>query len=61
MGERIMDKKTIKLALDYFAENDTIAYEDDGNIFVSRLNIDTHVQVSNAEIHYRAELQGETT
>ena len=54
-----MDKKTIKLALDYFAENDTIAYEDDGNVFVSRLNIDTHVQVSNAEIHYRAELQGE--
>tara|TARA_A100000171_G_scaffold49189_1_gene57780 strand:- start:705 stop:920 length:216 start_codon:yes stop_codon:yes gene_type:complete len=46
----------IKLALQWLKENDVPAYEDDGSIYVSA-GRDADVQISTAEIDYRAELQ----
>ena len=46
----------IKLALQWFKDNDVSAYEDDGSIYVSA-GRDADVQISTAEIDYRAELQ----
>lgn len=51
-----MDKNKIKLALQWFKDNDVSAYEDDGSIYiVAGRNAD--VQITTAEISYRAELQ----
>ena len=47
--------QTQNLALKWFKENDVIAYEMDGNIYVSTGEYD--VQISNADIKLRAELQ----
>jgi len=46
----------IKMALKWFKDNDVSAYEDDGSIYVST-GRDADVQISTAEIDYRAELQ----
>ena len=48
-------KKLLKLALQWFSENDIVAYEIDGNIYVSTGEYD--VQISDADIKLRAELQ----
>jgi hypothetical protein len=48
-------KQTKKLALQWFSDNDIIAYEIDGNIFVSTGEYD--VQIANADIELRAALQ----
>jgi len=50
-----MNKQTIKLALQWFSDNDIIAYEIDGNIFVSTGEYD--VQIADADIKFRAHLQ----
>ena len=52
-----MEKK-IKLALKWFEENDVSAYADDGSIYVVA-GRDADVQISAAEVDYRAELQEE--
>ena len=44
------------MALKWFKDNDVSAYEDDGSIYVST-GRDADVQISTAEIDYRAELQ----
>ena len=44
------------MALKWFKDNDVSAYEDDGSIYVSA-GMDADVQISTAEIDYRAELQ----
>lgn len=49
------DKQKKKLALRWFAENDIVAYEMYGNIFVSTGEYD--VQISDADIALRARLQ----
>ena len=51
-----MDKNKIKLALQWFKNNDIPANEDDGSIYVS-VNENIEVQISTAEVNYRAELQ----
>ena len=48
-------KKILKLALKWFSENDIVAYEMDGKIFVSTGEYD--VQISDLDIRLRAELQ----
>jgi len=48
-------KKLLKLALQWFAANDIIAYEMDGKIFVSTGEYD--VQISDLDIRLRAHLQ----
>lgn len=48
----------IKLALKWFEENDVSAYEDGESIYVVA-GRDADVQISAAEINYRAELQSE--
>jgi hypothetical protein len=48
-------KQTKKLALQWFKDNDIIAYEIDGNIFVSTGEYD--VQIAGADIKLRAALQ----
>jgi hypothetical protein len=46
----------IKLALQWFEDNDVSAYEDDGSIYVIA-GRDADVQITSSEINYRAELQ----
>lgn len=46
----------IKSALQWFKDNDVPAYEDDGSIYV-QAGRDADVQISKAEIFYRADLQ----
>lgn len=46
----------IKLAIKWFQDNDVPAYEDDGSIYV-QAGRDADVQISTAEVNYRAELQ----
>ena len=50
-----MNKQTLKLALQWFAENDIVAYEMGGKLFVSVDEFD--VQIANADIKLRARLQ----
>jgi len=50
-----MKKQTLKLALQWFKENDVIAYEIDGSIFVSTGEYD--VQIADEDIKLRANLQ----
>lgn len=45
----------IELALKWFEENDISAYEDGGSIYVIA-GRDADVQISTAEVSYRAEL-----
>jgi len=52
------NKEEVKLALKWFKENDVSAYEDDGSIYVVA-GRDADVQISNADVSYRAELQRE--
>tara|TARA_R100001509_G_scaffold149219_1_gene107466 strand:+ start:49 stop:213 length:165 start_codon:yes stop_codon:yes gene_type:complete len=51
----MITKQTKKLALKWFKDNDIIAYEIDGNIFVSTGEYD--VQIADADIELRANLQ----
>jgi len=51
----MITKKILKLALQWFSENDIVAYEIDGSIFVSTGEYD--VQISDADIKLRANLQ----
>ncbi len=46
----------IKLAIRWFQDNDIPAYEDDGSIYV-QAGGDADVQISTAEVNFRAELQ----
>ena len=46
----------IKSALQWFKDNDVPAYEDDGSIYV-QAGRDADIQISVAEIFYRADLQ----
>ena len=46
----------IKLAIKWFQDNDVPAYEDDGSIYV-QAGRGADVQISTAEVNYRAELQ----
>ena len=50
------NKEEIELALKWFEENDVTAYEDGGSVYVVA-GRDADVQISTAEISYRAELQ----
>lgn len=50
-----MKTQTKKLALQWFLKNDIVAYEMDGNIYVSTGEYD--VQITDADIKLRAELQ----
>jgi len=50
-----MKKQILKLALKWFKENDIVAYEIDGSIFVSTGEYD--VQISDEDIKVRANLQ----
>ena len=50
------EKESLELALRWFKENDVPAYYDDGSIFV-QAGRDADVQISTAEIDYRADLQ----
>jgi hypothetical protein len=52
------NKEEVKLALKWFEENDVSAYEDDGSIYVVA-GRDADLEISNAEVSYRAELQRE--
>ena len=52
---KIMES-TIQKALKWFEENDVPAYEDDESIYV-QAGRDADVQISTAEIEYRASLQ----
>ena len=48
----------IKSALQWFKDNDVPAYEDDGSIYVQAgADADIQVQISVAEIFFRADLQ----
>ena len=49
-----------KLAIEWFKNNDVSAHEDDGSICIS-VNKDTDVQISSAEVAYRANLQASKT
>tara|TARA_R100000995_G_scaffold47671_1_gene22669 strand:+ start:441 stop:605 length:165 start_codon:yes stop_codon:yes gene_type:complete len=51
----MITKKILKLALQWFADKDVIAYEKDGSIFVSTGEYD--VQISDLDIRLRAHLQ----
>lgn len=53
-----MTKNTLKHALKWFEIHDINAFQDDGSIYI---NIDGHfeLQISNAEIEYRANLNKE--
>ena len=51
----MITKQIKKLALKWFKENDVIAYEMDGSIFVSTGEYD--VQISDEDIKVRANLQ----
>ena len=51
----MITKKILKLALQWFSENDIVAYEIDGSIFVSTGEYD--VQISDLDIRLRAHLQ----
>jgi len=50
------EKESLDLALKWFQDNDVPAYEDDGSIYV-QAGRDADVQISTAEINYRADLQ----
>lgn len=50
------EKESLELALRWFKENDVPAYYDDGSIYV-QAGRDADVQISTAEINYRADLQ----
>ena len=50
------EKESLDLALRWFQDNDVPAYEDDGSIYV-QAGRDADVQISTAEINYRADLQ----
>ena len=50
-----LSKQIKKLALKWFKENDIVAYEMDGKIFVSTGEYD--VQISDEDIRLRAHLQ----
>ena len=50
------EKESLELALRWVKENDVPAYYDDGSIFV-QAGRDADVQISTAEINYRADLQ----
>jgi len=50
-----MKNQILKLALKWFKENDVIAYEIDGSIFVSTGEYD--VQIADEDIKLRANLQ----
>ena len=52
---KIMES-TIEKALKWFRENDVPAYEDDESIYVQAVS-GVDVQISTAEIQYRASLQ----
>ena len=52
------NKEEVELALKWFEENDVSAYEDDGSIYVVA-GRDADLEISNAEVSYRAELQRE--
>jgi len=52
------NKQEIELALKWFEENDVSAYEDGGSVYVVA-GRDADVQISTAEVRYRAELQRE--
>ena len=52
------EKTELELALRWFKNSDILAYEDDGSIYLP-LNNDTDIQISTAEIAYRADLQKE--
>ena len=54
-----MNKRTLELAMSWFTESNIDAYEDDGTMYIILLGSDTHVQISNAEIEYRAELKSQ--
>jgi hypothetical protein len=54
-----MEDGHLHLALQWFDDFNIDAYLDDGTIYVKLKEFDTHVQISNAEIHYRAMLQEE--
>ena len=47
-----------KLALQWFKDNDIPAYEDNGSVYV-QAGRDADVEISVAEIFYRADLQQE--
>ena len=49
-------ESTIEKALKWFRENDVPAYEDDESIYVQAVS-GADVQISTAEIQYRASLQ----
>ena len=51
----MITKQTKKLALQWFSENDIVAYEIDGSIYVSTGEYD--VQISELDIRLRAHLQ----
>ena len=53
-----MKTQRLKLALQWFKDNDVPAYEDDGSIYV-QAGRDADVQISETEISYRADLQQE--
>jgi len=50
-----LSKQIKKLALKWFKENDVIAYERDGSVYVSTGEYD--VQISDLDIRLRAHLQ----
>lgn len=50
------EKESLDLALKWFKDNDVSAYQDDGSIYVIA-GRDADVQISTAEINYRADLQ----
>ncbi len=52
------EKTELELALRWFKNNDIPAFEDGGSIYLP-INNETDIQISTAEIAYRAELQKE--
>jgi hypothetical protein len=51
----MITKQTLKLALQWFKDNDIVAYEIDGSIYVSTGEYD--VQISDTDIELRASLK----
>jgi hypothetical protein len=49
-----MNKSTIQDCIQYFNNRDMIAYEDDGSVYL-RVNDDIEVQLSTAEVIFRAD------
>ena len=50
------NKWAVSSAIKWFEDNDIQAYEDSGSIYIS-VNEDTDIQISSAEVAYRADLQ----